>query len=214
MAHVAAAEAARDAVRRQRSMSASGTVNFSIDVLDLAAGLRFYDRVFGFTGTARPFPTIAVLDAGNVTLCLHGKPAGSAPTPAAARLRDYGRHWTAVHLDLHVPAFDPLLTLIRAEGGLIEREFRDTGARPLAFCSDPFGHGFCVIAAAASGEAAADAEPDGARGRRAVPPLPASSPSRRRPEPSRRAPLRCRIWARRRGRGWRRKVPNCLPPNS
>jgi catechol 2,3-dioxygenase-like lactoylglutathione lyase family enzyme len=123
------------------------TVNFSIDVPDLDAGLRFYRKVFGFREVARPFPAMAVLDAGNVTLCMHQKVAGTRATPAEGSSRDYGRHWTPVHLDIHVPSLDPVLDVIREEGGYIEKEFRTEGPKPVAFCSDPFGHGFCVIAA-------------------------------------------------------------------
>lgn len=121
------------------------SVHFSIDVSDLAAGLRFYGAVFGFAEIARPFPTMAVCDAGNATLCLHEKPEGSAPAPGSADRRRYARHWTPVHLDLHVPALDPVLARIRAQGGTVEREFRGVGPKDVAFCSDPFGHGFCVI---------------------------------------------------------------------
>jgi catechol 2,3-dioxygenase-like lactoylglutathione lyase family enzyme len=127
-------------------MSTCATVNVSIDVPDLESGLSFYRRVFGFHESSRPFPTMAVLNAGNVTLCLHQKAAGTRPVSAADTRRTYDRHWTPVHLDLHVPALDPVLALIRAEGGLIERELRTEGPKPVAFCSDPFGHGFCVIA--------------------------------------------------------------------
>jgi predicted enzyme related to lactoylglutathione lyase len=123
------------------------SVNVSIDVPDLESGLSFYRRVFGFHETGRPFPTMAVLDAGNVTICLHQKEAGTRATPAEGSSRDYGRHWTPVHLDIHVPALDPVLKMILEAGGRIEREFRTEGPKPVAFCSDPFGHGFCVIAA-------------------------------------------------------------------
>jgi predicted enzyme related to lactoylglutathione lyase len=120
-------------------------VNLSIDVPDLEAGLRFYGRVFGFVETARPFPTMAVLDANNVSVCLHQKAAGTAPAPGSADTRRYERHWTPVHIDFHVEDFDRALADIRAEGGLIDTEFRSQGPRPAAFCSDPFGKGFCVI---------------------------------------------------------------------
>lgn len=126
-------------------MTGTDRVNVSIDVPDLTSGLRFYGRVFGFTETARPFATMAILDAGNTTLCMHEMPAGTKPTPAAAPARSYDRHWTPVHLGMHVVELDPILELIREEGGRIEREFRSEGPRPAAFCSDPFGHGFCAI---------------------------------------------------------------------
>jgi predicted enzyme related to lactoylglutathione lyase len=120
-------------------------VNVSIDVPDLEKGLQFYASVFGFEETARPFPTMAILDANNLTVCMHAKAAGSMPSPGNPDRRSYERHWTPVHLDLHVPDFDDVLAKIRTAGGTIETEYRDQGPRPAAFCSDPFGNGFCVI---------------------------------------------------------------------
>lgn len=121
------------------------SVHVSIDVPDLAAGLRFYGSVFGFVETARPFPAMAILDANNVTVCMHQKSAGTTPSPGSPDTRRYERHWTPVHLDLHVPDFDAALAKVRTEGGSIENEFRTQGPRPVAFCSDPFGNGFCVL---------------------------------------------------------------------
>lgn len=119
-------------------------MHVSIDVPDLEAGLAFYASVFGFVETARPFPTMAILDANNVMVCMHAKPAGTKSSPAGP-VREYGRHWTPVHLDLHVPDLDAVLDRLRAAGGTIEQEFRSHGPMPTAFCSDPFGNGFCVI---------------------------------------------------------------------
>lgn len=126
--------------------AARPSVHVSIDVPELEAGLRFYGEVFGFVETARPFPTMAILDANNVTVCMHAKAAGSPSSSAGAERRRYERHWTPVHLDLHVADFDAVLDAIRARGGLVEHELRTQGPRPVAFCSDPFGNGFCVIA--------------------------------------------------------------------
>jgi len=130
---------------RQSDDSTRARVNVSIDVHELEAGLRFYGSVFGFVETARPFPTMAVLDANNLSVCLHEKAAGSKSSAASTDLRHYERHWTPVHLDLHVPDFDAVLAKIRAAGGAVENEFRSEGPKPAAFCSDPFGNGFCVI---------------------------------------------------------------------
>ena len=121
------------------------SVHVSIDVPSLAAALPFYERVFGFVEKARPFATMAILDANNVTICVHEKSAGSRPTPRGPDVRRYERHWTPVHLDLHVPDLDAVLERLRAEGGVVENEFRTQGPMPVAFCSDPFGNGFCVI---------------------------------------------------------------------
>ncbi len=127
------------------------TVHVSIDVPDLDAGLRFYQTVFGFTETARPFPTMAIVDAHNLTVCMHQKATGTTPAPGTDDARDYQRHWTPVHLDLHVADFDATVDRVRAAGGLVEQEFRDHGPKPAAFCSDPFGNGFCVIGEASDG---------------------------------------------------------------
>jgi predicted enzyme related to lactoylglutathione lyase len=106
--------------------------------------------VFGFVEKARPFPTMAILDANNVTVCMHEKAAGTQSSPGGDDHRRYARHWTPVHLDVHVPDLDRVLAKVRAEGGTIESEFRAQGPKPVAFCSDPFGNGFCVIGASAS----------------------------------------------------------------
>ena len=124
---------------------ARASVHISIDVPDLEAGIRFYGEVFGFVEKARPFATMAVLDANNVTICVHAKATGSKSSTGGTEQRHYERHWTPVHLDVHVTDFDAVLDKIRAMGGVIENEFRTQGPRPAAFCSDPFGNGFCVM---------------------------------------------------------------------
>lgn len=120
-------------------------VNVSIDVPSLEAGLRFYREVFGFVETARPFPSMAIVDANNVMLCMHEKPAGTRSSSGGEEVRRYERHWTPVHLDIHVHDFDAALDVLRAQGGSVENEFRSEGPKPAAFCSDPFGNGLCVI---------------------------------------------------------------------
>jgi predicted enzyme related to lactoylglutathione lyase len=131
--------------RRQPSENVRASVHVSIDVPNLEAGLEFYRSVFGFVEKSRPFPTMAIVDANNVTVCMHEKAAGTKSSPAGDDTRRYERHWTPVHLDLHVLDFDVVLAKVRAEGGTVENEFRSDGPKPAAFCSDPFGNGFCVI---------------------------------------------------------------------
>ena len=67
---------------------------------------------------------------------------GSKPTPTD-QTRGYSRHWTPVHLDLHVEDFDGTVAKAVEAGASIEQ----THSKPkaVAFCSDPFGNGFCVI---------------------------------------------------------------------
>jgi predicted enzyme related to lactoylglutathione lyase len=121
------------------------TVHVSIDVPSLEQGLRFYGEVFGFVETARPFASMAIVDANNVTVCMHEKAVGTKSSQAGTATRHYDRHWTPVHLDIHVVDFDAVLEKVKGEGGAVEMEFRDQGPMPVGFCCDPFGNGFCVI---------------------------------------------------------------------
>jgi predicted enzyme related to lactoylglutathione lyase len=130
-----------------KERSPSVTVNVSVDVPSLEAGLDFYSKVFGFAETARPFPQMAILDGNNVTICMHEKASGTESSVPGSPKRIYDRHWTPVHLDFHVHDFDGCLEKLKAARGKIEAEYRTQGPRPAAFCSDPFGNGFCVIGA-------------------------------------------------------------------
>src|SRR5690606_40610575 len=103
------------------------------------------ERVSGFSEVARPVPTMAVLDANNITVCMHEKKADTPSSTASTERRRYDRHWTPVHMDLHVVDFEEVLSKVRAEGGAVEQEFRGEFPKPAAFCSDPFGNGFCVL---------------------------------------------------------------------
>lgn len=118
----------------------------SIDVPDLAAGIDFYTRTFGLVETARPLPVYAVIGGtGNQTLGIIEKPEGSVPAPGTQDRRQYGRHWTPVHLDIEVDDFDETLHRLVEAGGTIERRFDMDDRPPVAFCADPFGNGLCVL---------------------------------------------------------------------
>jgi catechol 2,3-dioxygenase-like lactoylglutathione lyase family enzyme len=131
--------------RMSDALTLRPTVHVSIDVPSLAAGLRFYGTVFGFVEKARPFPTMAILDANTITVCMHEKAAGTPSAGPGSSQRTYERHWTPVHLDVHVVNFDETVRLVLAQGGAVEAEYRTQGPKPAAFCCDPFGNGFCII---------------------------------------------------------------------
>jgi catechol 2,3-dioxygenase-like lactoylglutathione lyase family enzyme len=117
----------------------------TIDVPSLAEGLRFYCGTFGFEEIARPVPGYAVLRAGEGRLGLMQRAEGTAPAPGSPDRRRYARHWTPVHLDFHVAEFDSVLARALAHGALCEQRFDRPDRPPVAFLSDPFGHGFCLI---------------------------------------------------------------------
>ncbi|MFI4936040.1 MAG: VOC family protein [Caulobacterales bacterium] len=61
------------------------------------------------------------------------------------RGRRYERHWTPVHVDFHVDDFEAFLAKAVNAGGKCEQKFEGGPRPPVAFCSDPFGNGFCVL---------------------------------------------------------------------
>ncbi len=120
-------------------------IAITVDVPDMAEGLRFYGAAFGFEEVARPAPLYAMLQSGEARIALMEKPEGSAPAKGSDDRRCYARHWTPVHLDFHVDDFDAALVRAVAAGATVEEQFDMAGRPPVAFCSDPFGHGFCLI---------------------------------------------------------------------
>jgi len=119
----------------------------SIDVPRLEDGLRFYRDGLGLVEVARPVATYAVLACGEAKIGVFEKAAGTQPAPGSADLRRYARHWTPVHIDFHVDDFAAFLARALAAGALCEQKFEGGGHPPIAFCSDPFGHGFCIVGA-------------------------------------------------------------------
>ena len=121
------------------------SVSLSVDVPSLAEGVRFYGEAFGFTKVAEPIPGMAVLRAGNTELCVLERAPGSVPSVATEETRRYERHWTPVHMDLHVDDLKSALAQALAAGAKQEQLFENPKHGSVAFCSDPFGHGFCLI---------------------------------------------------------------------
>lgn len=121
------------------------SVSISIDVPDLAEGARFYCEAFGFSRSAEPVPGVLVLALGATTVCLLEKKAGSRPFPDAQNLRRYERHWTPVHLDIHVEDLAEARKRAVRAGAIEEQVFVNPERGSAAFCRDPFGHGFCLI---------------------------------------------------------------------
>jgi predicted enzyme related to lactoylglutathione lyase len=73
------------------------------------------------------------------------KAARHCPGEGLGRCRRYERHWTPVHIDFHVDDFEIALAKVLDAGATCEQRF-EGGARPaIAFCSDPFGNGFCIV---------------------------------------------------------------------
>ncbi|MGI9205300.1 MAG: VOC family protein [Woeseiaceae bacterium] len=117
----------------------------SIDVPSIDEGLTFYSAAFGFAETARPVDGYAILKCGDAEIGLLEKPAGTKPAQGSDDVRRYVRHWTPVHVDFSVAEFDVVLSAALRAGAKCEQKFSAGEHPPVAFCSDPFGNGFCII---------------------------------------------------------------------
>jgi len=122
-------------------------MNYSvtIDVPHLDEGLRFYGDALGLVEIARPVPTYAILKCGKSQIGIAEKTAGTKPAKGSDDIRRYERHWTPVHIDFHVDDFEGTLAKALNAGAKCEDKYSMAGRPPIAFCSDPFGNGFCII---------------------------------------------------------------------
>jgi uncharacterized glyoxalase superfamily protein PhnB len=121
------------------------SLSVSIDVPNLTEGIRFYAAAFGFEKVSEPIPGIVVLRNGDAELLLLEKEAGTKPSISTRDKRRYERHWTPVHIDIHVDDFKAALAKAIEAGATREQLFENSEHGSVAFCSDPFGHGFCLI---------------------------------------------------------------------
>ena len=117
------------------------SVSMSIDVPNLVEAIGFYTNAFGFTECSAPAPGLAVLHAGNTKICLLEKQAGTRASTHTEETRRYERHWTPVHLDIHVGDLEAALARALDAGAKKEHVFENAKHGSAAFCSDPFGHG-------------------------------------------------------------------------
>jgi predicted enzyme related to lactoylglutathione lyase len=118
----------------------------NIDVDDLGKGVAFYTQALGLRVGRRLGDGAVELLGASSRIYLLEKPAGSVPFEGAAATRAYARHWTPVHFDLIVTDLDAALTRARAAGAVQEGPIGEHAWGRIAVCSDPFGHGFCLIA--------------------------------------------------------------------
>jgi predicted enzyme related to lactoylglutathione lyase len=117
----------------------------NIDVPDLEKAVAFYVQGLGLTVGRRLGPDIAELLGAPSPIYLLTAPEGSTATATGAGTRNYGRHWTPVHLDLVVPDLDAALARAQAAGAIPETPIRTADWGRIVTLSDPFGNGFCLV---------------------------------------------------------------------
>ncbi len=119
-------------------------ISVSIDVPNLKQAETFYTEALGCEKIREQGTNMVVLSAGNCDIYIQEKTAGTKPLTQGNVVRNYERHWTPIHIDFITKDIDSTVVKIIALGGLREGgESGDWGS--IAYCSDPFGNGFCVI---------------------------------------------------------------------
>ncbi len=117
----------------------------NVDVDDLERAIRFYTGALELR-VGRRFGGAGVeLVGAEAPIYLLVAAPGSAPFPGAASRRDYGRHWTPVHLDFAVDDFAAAVARAAAEGARVELPIAQHPYGKLAVLADPFGHGLCFL---------------------------------------------------------------------
>lgn len=71
--------------------------------------IKRFPHSIGFSNASEPVPRVVVLRAGDSHICLLERPAGTQASPRTAEMRHNERHWTPVHLDIHVDDFEGAL---------------------------------------------------------------------------------------------------------
>jgi predicted enzyme related to lactoylglutathione lyase len=121
------------------------TFRLCIDVDDLPRATAFYTAALGLTVGRRLGEAGVELLGGSCPIDLLLKPSGSLPFPHALRGRDYGRHWTPVHLDVVVDSVDEATRRAVEAGAHLEQGPADTAWGRMALIADPWGHGLCLL---------------------------------------------------------------------
>jgi len=118
----------------------------NIDVDDLETAIAFYHAAIGLALARRLFDgTVAEMVGASSTVYLLEKKAGTQASPATRGRREYGRHWTPVHLDVAVADLDAAVRKATDAGAVLEGEPQTYAWGRIAFMADPFGHGFCLL---------------------------------------------------------------------
>ena len=123
----------------------------NVDVDDLARATRFYTEAFDLRVGRRLGPSVVELVGASTHLYLLEKPSGSPTSATSSETRRYTRHWTPIHLDFVVPSLELASELALRAGAVMESGIQEAPYGRIAYFSDPFGHGFCLLEFSAAG---------------------------------------------------------------
>jgi len=118
----------------------------NVDVDDLEMAIAFYQRGVGLRIGRRLFEgTVVEMLGASSPIYLVEKKRGTSASAYTSQLRDYGRHWTPVHLDLSLTTSRLQHGTLWPQGAKLEGELQSFSGGRLATMSDPFGHGLCFV---------------------------------------------------------------------
>jgi predicted enzyme related to lactoylglutathione lyase len=126
-------------------------LSINIDVDDLEKAVEFYSAAVGLTPLRRFGASAVELTGAEVPVYLLHKRPGTLPFEQAPSGRDYGRHWTPVHVDFMVERIDEAVRRAVEAGAAIESEVESHAWGRIALMADPFGNGFCLLQLEAAG---------------------------------------------------------------
>ena len=117
----------------------------NIDVDDLVRATKFYCDILGLRLGRRFGNSVVELLGGSTAIYLLERAAGTVISPTSTARRNYGRHWTPVHLDFVVEDITDSVARAQRAGATLEGPVRTHNWGRIAVMADPFGHGFCLI---------------------------------------------------------------------
>jgi len=117
----------------------------NIDVDDLDKGIGFYVRGLGLKPGRRLGSDARELLGAPSPIYLLANRAGTQPFAGANSRRNYGRHWTPVHLDFAVEDLEAAVERALSAGATLEGQIQERAWGRMARMADPFGHGICLL---------------------------------------------------------------------
>ena len=120
-------------------------VHAYVEVGDLERALRFYVGGLGLRELRRLTPRWVELAGARIPVHLLLRPEPGFTAGSTALRRDFGRHWTPVHLDFVVDDLQAAVERAVTAGGALDRDIVDHHHWRMANLADPFGNGVDLI---------------------------------------------------------------------
>lgn len=120
-------------------------VHAYIEVTTAEQGIVFYCDGLGLRVKRRLSPRWIELEGASLPIFLLAGRSEIADLGNVTARRDYGRHWTPVHLDFVVENIVATVDRLIALGGTLDRDIAQREYGRIANMADPFGNGLDLI---------------------------------------------------------------------